>query len=371
MKVTGLIFSGMYTDGLDYLTRNRTVASLPFGGRYRQIDFILSNMVNSGIYRIGVITKYNYQSLINHLGSCQDWDLNRKRGGLTILPPFASGSSGGYRGKVEELRAALPYLMEHEDDYVVLADTDTICNVDLVPILEEHAESGRDMTIVSAYAAEDEVVPSELVFDSEDGRAVDGIYLNYLAKKGQYASLGIYVIRRDLLIERVTALAAKGFYHLERDFIQQAFNRRELNIGMYLFDRFYMKNRNILEYYRNSLSMTEEPIRNELFRADAPIYTTVRDEVPTYYGADSEVTDCLIADGCRIEGKVDNSVLFRGVTVEKNAVVKNSVIMAGCVIHAGAVVENAIIDKEASVSGLRHIIGAPLSPLIIQKGEIV
>ena len=370
MKATGLIFSGMYNDGLDNLTRNRTVASLPFGGRYRQIDFVLSNMVNSGIHRIGVITKYNYQSLIDHLGSCQDWDLNRKRGGLTILPPFASSSTGGYRGKIEELRAALPFLSKHEDDLVVLSDTDTICNINIKKVLAYHAESGKDITIVTSAVSDDESNASELVLDEENGE-VSALYLNYAANKGQYSSIGMYVISRELLMEKVTDLAAKGYYHLERDFIQQGFNKEELTVGMYVHDGLIMKNRSILEYYNNSLAMKEESVRQEIFRPSKPIYTTVRDEVPTYYGEESDVTDCLIADGCRIYGKVDNSVLFRKVKIEKGAVVKNSVIMAGCVIKAGAVVENAIIDKEATVSSLRHIVGAPTSPMIVQKGEII
>ncbi len=371
MKITGLIFSGMYNDGLDHLTRNRTVASLPFGGRYRQIDFTLSNMVNSGIDNIGVITKYNYQSLMDHLGSCQDWDLNRKRGGLIFIPPFASGSSGGYRGKVEELRAALPFLGRHESDYVVLADTDTICNIDLKKVVAAHIESGKQMTIVAAPVAENESTISELAFDSADGMNVESIYLNYAARKGQYTSLGMYITKSDYLIDRVTALAARGFYHLERDFIQHEFNKGDTSLGIYRFDNLAMRNRNILEYYNNNLMMKDVSVRDELFIPEAPIYTTVRDEVPTYYGPSSEVTDCVLADGCHIEGKVDNSVLFRGVTIEKNAVVRNSIIMASCVIHEGAVVENAIIDKEASVSCMRRIIGAPISPMIIQKGEVI
>lgn len=370
MKIAGLIFSGMYNDGLDQLTRNRTVASLPFGGRYRQIDFVLSNMVNSNIHRIGVITKYNYQSLMDHLGSCQDWDLNRKRGGLTILPPFASSNTGGYRGKIEELRAALPFLSRYDDEYVVLADTDTICNIKIDEVVENHIASGKDITIVVSKVQEDEDNISELVLDA-DGDNVSSVYLNYAAKKGQYSSIGMYVISKELLIDKVTAYAARGFYHFERDYIQQSFNHGQINIGMYRFDGLIMKNRTIPEYFNNSLSMKDEKVRNEIFRPAAPIYTTVRDEVPTYYGENSEATDCLIADGCRIEGKVDNSVLFRKVVIEKNAVVRNSIIMAGCTIKEGAVVENAIIDKEATISSLRRIVGAPTSPMIVQKGEII
>ncbi len=371
MKIAGLIFSGIYNDGLDNLTKNRTVASLPFAGRYRQIDFVLSNMVNSHIYDIGVITKYNYQSLMDHLGSCQDWDLNRKRGGLVIIPPFGTGTTGTYRGKIEELRSALAFLGKKDAEYVVLADTDTICNIDYRKVIDAHISSEKDITVVASKASESEKSVSELVFDSPDGENVDGVYLNYAARGGQYASLGMYVIKREYLIEMITSLAAKGFYHLERDFIQQSFNRGSLDIGIFKFDNLVLKNRDIAEYYKNSLLMKNEKVKNEIFRPEAPIYTTVRDEVPTYYGEGSEVSDCLIADGCKLEGKVENSVLFRGVKVGKNAVIRNSVIMAKTVIHEGAVVENAIIDKEASISGLRHILGAPQSPIIIQKGEII
>ncbi len=371
MKIAGLIFSGIYADGLENLTRNRTVASLPFGGRYRQIDFILSNMVNSEIYDIGVITKYNYQSLINHLGSLQDWDLNRKRGGLMIIPPFASGTSGGYRGKIEEIRAAVPFLRQVDCDYVVLSETDNICNIDLRGVIKEHIASGKDITVVASRAEENEAPVSEMVLDSSDGKNVSEIYLNYPAKVGQYSSLGIYVIKTELLIENIVSLAARGFYHLERDFIQFGHNKNTLDIGIYKFDGLVLKNRNIIEYYKNSLRMKDEAVKDEIFKKQAPIYTTVRDEVPTKYGEECSVSDCTIADGCRIEGRVENSVLFRGVKIGKNAVVKNSVIMAGCVIHEGAVVENAIIDKEATVSGLRRIIGAPTSPIIIQKGETI
>ena len=370
MKTSGLIFSEMYSDGLDQLTRNRTVASLPFGGRYRQIDFVLSNMVNSDITDIGVITKYNYKSLIDHLGSCQDWDLNRKRGGLMLIPPFLSGSNSG-RGKIEELRTALPFLEDKKTDYVLLSDTDTICSIDFKSVVQTHIDSGRDITIVAAKASEDDVNVSELVFDSSDGKNASNVYLDYAARRGQYASLGMYVIRRELLIGKVLEFAAMGMRHLERDFIQQGFNRKLVTVGLYQFDRFVMRNRTIQEYYTNSLNMKEEWVRNEIFRPEAPIYTTVRDEVPVYYGGDSSVSDCLIADGCKIYGTVDNSVLFRGVVIEKGAVVKNSIIMAGCVIREGATVENAIIDKLATVTERRRITGAPQSPIIISKGEII
>ncbi len=367
MSTAGIILSGIYSDGLDPITKSRTVASLPFGGRYRQIDFILSNMVNSGIVNVGIITKYNYRSLIDHLGSCQDWDLNRKLGGVKIIPPFASGDIGGYRGKIEELRAALPYLKELKSEFVVLADTDTICNIALKPVIERHRASGRDVTIVASPVNADETDVSEFVFDAEDG-VPDSIYLNYQGRRGQFSSDGIYVFSREFLIDRVEYFAARGFYHLERDLLQQGFNSGVLSVGLYIFDGIVLKNRTIPAYLRNSLSLTDKKIREGLFRQDRPVYTAVRDEIPTYYGNGSEVKDSTIADGCRIYGKIERSVIFRGVTVEKNAVVKNSVIMDSCVIRSGARVENAVIDKNVEIFEGETICGSADSPAIVGKG---
>ncbi len=371
MKAVGLIFSGAYGGGPEELIRDRSAGSLPFGGRYRQIDFVLSNMVNSGIGDVGVITKYKDQSLMEHLGTCQDWDLNRKRGGLMLIPPFSPGLSGEYRGKLEELRAAIPYLERQSAEWVVLADTAPLLNIDLRRVIAAHAASGKEMTMVAVEAEEDDPLLSELVIDSPDGQRIGGLWLRYAAARGKYTSCGIFVMRREGLIASVNALSARGFTHFERDLIQRGFNRGTLSVGLYRFDRPVLKNRTLAEYYRNNLLLREEAIRDALFRPEAPIYTTVRDEVPSYYGSGSSVSGCLIADGCFIEGRAENSVLFRGVTIGKGATVKNAVIMSGSVIGEGAAVENAVLDKGVSVSAGRRIVGAPQSPAVLRKREAV
>lgn len=368
MNISGLILSGIYSDGLDVLTSHRTVASLPFGGRYRQIDFIMSNMVNSDINDIGVITKYNYQSLLDHLGTFQAWDLNRKRGGLKLIPPFVSSETGSYRGKIEELRAALPYLKSLHSDFVILADTNTICNINLKTVVELHLESGRDVTIVSTQIKQDDLTPSELVFNVSPSGEVQNIFLNYCATAGQYLSDGIYVFNRRFLIAQVEKYAAMGFYHLERDLLQQGFNTKTLSVGIYPFVGKVLKNRTIPEYFRNALSLTDPAVRDVLFNPARPIYTTVRDEVPTYYGPESRVSACVIADGCSIKGTAKNSVISRGVTIEKGATVCNSIIMDGCMVRSGAIIENAILDKNVEVLGSAEICGSPSSPAIVGKG---
>ena len=367
MNAAGIILSGIYSDGLDPVTKHRTVASLPFGGRYRQIDFTLSNMVNSGIVSIGVITKYNYQSLIDHLGSCQDWDLNRRRGGVKIIPPYASGDTGGYRGKTEELRAALPYLKTLRADWVVIADTGTICNIALRPVVEKHAAGGKDITIVASHVLCDEQTVSELVFDAE-GDVPGSIYLNYAARKGQYSSDGIYVLSRELLIEKIEQFASRGDYHFERDLLQQGFNTGAISVGLYPFDGKVLKNRSVPEYLRNSLALTDRSIKDGLFNPERPIYTAVRDEVPSRYGDGCFVAECTVADGCVVNGTVARSVLGRGVTIEEGASVAGSVIMDSCVIRSGAHVENAILDRNVEVCGGCVIQGSPDAPAIVGKG---
>ena len=369
MKAAGIILSGIYSDGLDPIVGKRTVASLPFGGRYRQIDFILSNMVNSGIVDIGIITKYHYQSLIDHLGSCQDWDLNRKIGGVKIIPPFATGHYGDYRGKIEELRAALPFLEEHLPDYVVVADTVTICNIDLRPVIAAHTASGRDLTVVCGRIAKDENGESELVFDVDGAGEVRNVYLNYPAREGQYSSIGIYVFRRDYLVGEIKKHSSLGHFHLERDLIQTGFNSGRMTIGLSPFGGVMLKNRSVAEYFRNSMALLSGEVHRGLFRPDRPVYTAVRDEQPAYYGENCSVSGCIIADGCRVCGSVKNTVLFRGAVIEEGACVSDSVIMDGCVIKSGAVVENAILDKNITVHGGCRLSGAPGVPVIVGKGS--
>ncbi len=368
MKTAGIILSGIYSDKLDSIAGHRTVASLPFGGRYRHIDFILSNMVNSGITDVGIITKNNYQSLIDHLGSFQDWDLNRRRGGAKLIPPHAWGDLGDYRGKIEELRAGLPFLRESDAEYVVIADTVSICSIDLRDAVRAHAASGKDLTVVATAVRADEEEDSELVFDRE-GTEPSRIYLNYAAKKGQLSSDGIYVIGREFLIGEVERFAYSGYYHLERDLIQQGFNSRELSVGLFEFGGIVLKDRTVPEYFANNIALLDSNVRAGLFRPERPVYTAVRDERPAVYGASSSVIDCIVADGAKLFGSARRSVLSRRVVIEEGASVENSVILDGCVIRSGARIENAILDRYVEVGPGCCLRGSAGSPIIIEKGK--
>ncbi len=370
MKTMGIIFSNIYDSTLGELTNHRTVASLPFGGRYRQIDFILSNMSNSGIYNIGVITKYNYRSLMDHLGSRTAWDLNRKNEGLVILPPFASGNTGVYKGKLEALYSALPFIDNDKYDYVVVSDSTVLCNIDFKEAIAQHAESGADVTIISTKGKNDELKHPLVIKTNNRGRVTE-LLIDAVSEKDGYVGMGMFIISRELLVKVLEESHQKGLVHLERDFIQKAFNDSILKIGVYKFDGVVLRNESIKSYFANNMALLNKDIRAGLFLKDRPIYTKVRDEIPTYYGEGSKIKDCLLADGCSIYGKAEKSVLFRGVSIEEGAEVKSCIIMQGAKIKKGAKLECVILDKNVTVSEGAVLKGTPEHSVIVKKGETV
>ena len=369
-RMSGIIFSNIYDSALGDLTAKRTVASLPFGGRYRQIDFVISNMVNSNITSVGVITKYNYESLMDHLGSCEEWDLNRKNGGVFIIPPFAFGRSDVYHGKLEALHTALNFLKSQKTDYIVLSDTITICNVDYREALFAHIKSGKDVTaIASRPRSGADNYPT--VFEIDADGSAKSITINCAAGEKSLVGFGMFIMDRLQLIQVVEQCVSAGFFHFEKDFLQKYFNEGNITVNVYEFTGTVLRNRDIATYLKNNLLLTDEEIRNDLFKSAAPIYTKVRDEIPAYYGEGSVVNECIVADGCIINGELDHAVLFRDVKIEEGAKVIDSVIMQGSKICKGAYVENAIIDKNVTVTEGTHLIGAKNSPVIVKKGETI
>ncbi len=369
-RLSGIIFSNIYDGALGELTARRTVASLPFGGRYRQIDFVLSNMVNSGITSVGVITKYNYQSLMDHLGSCEEWDLNRKNGGLYIIPPFASGRSDVYHGKLEALHTALDFLKSQNSEYIVLSDTITICNINYKEVLKAHIESGKDITAIASKPHSNyDNYPT--VFKIKDDNSAEAININCPAGENCLVGFGMFIMKKDALINVVQECVSSGFYHFEKDFLQKYFNEGKISVNIYEFTGTVLRNRDIATYLKNNLKLATEEVRKDLFKNAYPIYTKVRDEIPTYYGENSSVDECIIADGCVIDGMLENSVLFRDVKIAQDAKVIGSVIMQGSKIGKGAYIENAIIDKNVTITDGVKLIGSKLNPVIIKKGETI
>lgn len=370
MNMSGVVFSNIYDSCFGSLTSRRAASSIPFGGRYRMIDFILSNMVNSDISKIGVIAKYNYSSLMDHLHYANDWDLERKHGGLYILPPFGNGAHSVYRGKLDALYGnALNYLYKSNTDYIVIADSTVICSIDYNKVLKQHIASGCDLTVI-ANREEGCLAKLDIVIEEEDGE-VKGLLVDAVPKKGDLCGMGMYIIKRTDLIDVIESLAPKGCSSFEREFVQACFYSDRISVNVYEHNDIVLRVNDIPSYYANSMKLLDEKVRSSLFKPNVPVYTKIRNEPPSLHLEGSRVCDSIVADGCQIAGTVENSILFRGIKVEKGAVIKNSIVMQGSVIRKNAYIDCAILDKDVTITDGTQLKGAPKAPLIIDKGLTV
>jgi len=369
-NVLGLIFANMHDGAIHDLTKARTMGSVPFGGRYRFIDFTLSNMVNSGISEIGVITKANYQSLIDHLGSGREWDLTRKKGGLHILPPYGQVGSGMYRGRLEALSGVINFIRHSSAEYVILSDCDVITSMDFKKIIKAHEESGADITTVyskSYYNSSD--TSSKTVLNLDENNAVREVLINPSITGFSNVSLNIFILEKKFLETIVADAIARNLYSFEVGILQHKID--EFNIRGYEHNGHFSQIDSMLEFYEANMNLLRPEIRQELFSSYAPIYTKIRDESPAKYGINSMVKNSLIADGCIIEGEVENSILFRGVIVNKGATIKNSIIMQGTQVGGEAKIDHVITDKNVIIADSRMLSGSPQYPVFIGKKVVV
>lgn len=369
-NVLGLVFANMHDTTLGDMTKNRTMGSVMFGGRYRLIDFPLSNMVNSGISEVGVITKSNYQSLLDHLGSAREWDLARKKGGLYILPPFGNVESTLYRGRIEALYGTMSFIKHSRAKYVVLSDCDVVTNIDYKPIVAAHIESGADITAVAhtgVYSSED--IKTSTVFNVDADKNVTSVLINPDISGTCTTSLNVFVMSMDFLIETVNDAMARGNVSFERNILQE--KCRELKIKIYEYDNYFSKLNSPESYFKSNMALLEPENARKLFVPKRSIYTKVSDNAPVKYDLDSKVSNSLIADGCIIEGEVENSVLFRGVKVGKGAKVKNCILMQGTVVGDNAELNYLITDKNVSICENHILTSSPQYPMYVGKGAFV
>ena len=370
MNVMGIIFTN--DANLGELTDKRTMASLPFGGRYRQVDFALSNLSCAGVRHVGIISRYNYQSLMNHIGDGEEWGLEMEEGGMEFLTPYAMSTTGSYRGKLESLNNAMDFLEYGADDeLVVMIDSAVLSNVDLTDILNKHVSSGKDVTVVTKAGIANGEKKLDLALKLDENGEVSDMVVDYAADEDYLASMDIFVLSKKFLMKSVTDLIARDKFHMDRDLVLGGWQRGVVSVNVYQFDGIAMFNESVEEYFRNSLSLIKKEVRHDLFNGRHPIYTNVRFRVPTYYGENCEIEDSLIADGCMIDGEVEDSVLFRQVTICEDAEVEDCVIMNDAVIGEGAELKYVILDKNVTVTPGTKIIGTKRNPIIIKRGETV
>lgn len=377
MSAAGIIFSNIHDTNLPELTRNRTMASVPFGCRYRLIDFTLSNMVNSNINNISVITHYNYQSLMDHIGSGKDWDLARRSGGIKILPPFitayANNSNSLYTTRLEALKNVYSSISKITDDYVVLADCDVICNIDLKDMIKNHIDNNADITIaVKKVSLTKEKAKINVIVDSDsNGKIVDfKAGLNNFEGDADI-NLNIMVMHRQYLQEIVLDSIAHNYNSLTKDILLKNVERHTYRT--YRYDGYFACISSSQDYYTSSMELiNDSSVRAQLFGVrNRPIYTKVRNSAPTYYSPDAKVKNSLIADGCQIFGEVENSIIFRGTKIGKGTVVKNSILFQDTFTGENVTLNCVIADKNVVIRDNKTLSGDETLPFYLAKGKMI
>ena len=370
MNVMGIIFTNDATMG--ELTNKRTMAAIPFGGRYRQVDWALSNLSCAGVRHVGIISRHSYQSLMNHIGDGEEWGLELEEGGLEFLTPYAQSTVGTYRGKLESLKNAMDFLeYGEEDELVVMIDSAVLSNVDLADVVAKHVASGKDVTVVTKTGIANGEKKLDLALKLDENGEVTDMVVDYVASPDYVASMDIFVLSKKWLVEQTKEMIARDKFHMDRDLVMGGWQRGKVSVNVYQFAGVAMFNESVEEYFQNSLSLIKKDVRADIFGGNHPIYTKVRDRVPTYYGEGCEIENCLIADGCMLEGEVEDSVLFRQVSVGKGAEVEHCVVMNDAVIGEGAELKYVILDKNVTVTPGAKLIGTKKSPIIVKRGETV
>lgn len=357
-KMTGIVFSNAHDGALGGLTAQRSMGSVPFASRYRLVDLVLSRMSHAGVDSVAVVMQNNYHSLMEHIGSGKEWDLSRKRGGIAFFPPYSSAGSSGYsRGTLESLSGMLGYLRSSTADYVAVSDCDIVCGVDLSDVLEYHIAHNAGITLVCTAGTQGAVMLSA----DENGRLQKASH----GGEGEWIFNNMYIINRELLIQLAAEAASLNQY----SFVDTCLIRkgRELPIYCYRYEGFCRAASSMQAYYEISMRLLDPAIRGELFPKDRPVYTRVQDEVPVKYGLSADVANSLLADGCIIEGRVENCIVFRGVRIGHGAVVKNSIIMQGSYIGNGANLDYCICDKGVLIADNRRLAGYASYPLYLPR----
>ncbi|OLS35802.1 sugar phosphate nucleotidyltransferase [Bacillus sp. MRMR6] len=331
-NLLGVIDATTYHNDLEELLLHRSLGALPFAGRYRLIDFVLSNMVNSGIRSVAIFPKMTYRSLMDHLGSGKNWDLNRKRDGLFFFPSPIVDHDHNKIGSFENFGANLDFFYRSTQEYSIIANSYTVFNMNFTPLLDWHIDSGCDITEIY----------------HEDG-----------------SSMEMYLVKTSLLVKLIESRNETG-YTCMKDVVLDLGNL--YSICRYEYSGYKKMIKSIGDYYSTSLNLLNTDVWKQLFLKDQPIITKVKDEPPTRYLKGSSVSNTMIANGCLIQGTVENSIISRGVKIGKGVVIKNSIIMQKCQIEDNCYLDSVILDKDVKVEANTVITGTTSAPFVVRKG---
>lgn len=367
-NIVGIVFSNAYDECLPELTGLRTMGSVPFAGRYRLIDFALSNMVNADIEKVGVITKSNYQSLMDHLGTGKPWDLSRKTEGMFLLPPFSTAEQGSNVDKIASLKGAMGFISRSNEEYVLFSDCNAVFNADVREIMDFHTEKEADITILYKHGTSPALQDAMLFDVNEDGRVTKVSFAPSGAEDVNY-SLNMILMKKSLLERLMNEAISQNLTDFESDIIQK--NVDKLKIYGIEFKDYAVSIDSMVSYFKANMSLLTPENCLNLFNAERPVYTKLKDDMPATYGIGSDVKNSLVANGCIIEGEVENSIVFRGARIEKGAIVKNSIVMQDTYIAQNAIINCVITDKNVVVTPNKTLSGAENYPVYIGKGIVI
>jgi len=369
MKAIGIILAGGQNSKLKEMSAVRATSAMPVGSCYRAIDVPLSNMANSGINKVAVITQYSSRSLHDHLNSSKWWGFGRKRGGMFVLSPFLSKDGNfWFRGTADSIYQNISFLRRSNEPYVVITSGDGIYKMDYEDVLNFHIEKNADITLVCKDMQNMDITAFGVV-DLDENMRLTQFEEKPLEAFSSTISLGIYVIGRELLIQLLEEIIPEGRYDFVRDIIERY--RKKLSIYGFMYDGYWAVINSAQSYYNINMDFLRSDIRRMFFAQQPHIETKNKDEPPAKYNANSHVKNCLVGCGSIIDGFAESSVLFRRVRVQEGAQVRHCVIMEGCRIGEGAVVEYAILDKNVRISPGQYVAGSPHAPKVIMKNAVI
>lgn len=357
MKAVGIVLAGGSNNRMGQLSKKRAVAAMPVAGSYRCIDFVLSNMSNSHIQKVAVLTQYNSRSLNEHLNSSKWWDFGRKQGGLYVLTPFITEeNSSWYLGTADSIYQNLDFLRRCHEPYVIITSGDCVYKMDYEKILDYHIQTKADITV----AVKDLTDPSEdlhrfgIIRMAEDGR-ITNFEEKPLIAQTNTASIGVYVIRRRLLIELVQKAHEEG----RNDFVQDILVRYKdvKKIFAYKHDGYWQNISTIDSHYQTNMDFLRRDVREYFFRDYPNVYSKIEDLPPAKFNPGSNIKNALISSGCIVNGEVQNSILFKKVYVGNNCVIKNSIILNDVYIGDNTVIENCIVESRDTIRANSSYIG--------------
>lgn len=372
MNMLGLIFADEHDADVSELTAKRTFAAVPFGARYRMIDFFISNMTNSGIRNIGVVATTKYESLMGHVRYGGEWDLNRRKSGLTVLPPFSfNGGDVRYENVLEALQANVSYLEQATEPYVLFTCCNAIGNIDYAEMLQYHIDSGARFTCLCTKTPRNKKdgVPTTVYELGADNR-IEDIIIREEVTPDAYMGVNAYIMGREDLLELLSESIDRELVSLRKDILVPML--KDSKVMAYVTDATLLFIDTISSYLESNLDLLDADIRKELFGQELrPIITRAGNSSPAFYGEESVSANSIIAAGSTIEGTVRNSVIFRNVHVKKGAVIENCVINQDCTIGEGAVLNYAVLDKNVVIHDKRLLSGYITHPFYVKKGSVI